>query len=62
MSENKCYIIETNHTHVEYQKTILICKTRELAEHYLPIVKKELKKDTLVDIPLRITEKTFFNE
>ena len=62
MTENKCYVIETNHTHVEYQKLMLICQTRELAEYYLPIVKKELKKDTLVDIPLRITEKTFFTE
>ena len=57
MSE-KCYIIETDHPHVEYQKTLLICQTRELAEHYLPFIKKECE----IEIPMRITERTFIKK
>ena len=51
----KCYVIETDHNHVEWQKIFLICQTRELAEHYLPILQRKCE----VPIPMRITERTF---
>ena len=61
MTKSKVYVIETDWNHVEYQKTILICKTRQIAEYYLPFVQKQINHDckTTLDIPLRITERTF---
>ena len=54
MTKSKCYVIETDHPHVTYQKVLLICETRELAEMYLPIIKQKCE----VDIPMRITERS----
>ena len=55
MTKSKVYVIETDHPHVTYQKTLLICETRQLAEMYLPIIKRKCE----VGIPMRITERTF---